>query len=179
MKLRPNLFSRAIAAGAWLLLLSVSTTGASVVQRRQGLGNANNIWITVDASGSARTVTPTPTTVNGAVSTISGPPEYLTKTSVYTLTKSSSVVTTSTGAAPFATATGTGTSDAGAFLQCSNYQGVNSPFCLPAAGSVLAAGRTYYGKLPAPAASQHDWPLSNSGKQSHGTQSSLPMRTKP
>ena len=51
---------------------------------------------------------------------------------------------TSTGMAPVATATAA--FGAGAFVECSNYQGWDTPFCLPRRGSVLKPGSTYYGK---------------------------------
>lgn len=107
-------------------------------------GNPQNIWVSVDASGNAKTITPSVS----ASRTISGAPEYVTATSVYTLTTASGIVETSTGMAPVAKATDS--SGAGAFVECSNYQGRDSPFCLPRRGSVLKPGDTYYGEqIPA------------------------------
>ncbi|KUI63869.1 putative membrane protein P31B10.04 [Cytospora mali] len=101
-------------------------------------GNPQNVWVSVDASGSARTITPS----ISASKTISGAPEYVTATSVYTITTASGIVETSTGMPPVATATTN--SGAGAFVECSNYQGWDAPFCLPKRGSILNPGVTYY-----------------------------------
>lgn len=102
--------------------------------------NPHNVWVTVDASGDAQTITPA---VSGT-KTISGAPEYVTQTSVYTMTTAEGVVRTSTGMAPVATATAI--SGAGAFFQCGNFQGLDAPFCQPRRGSVLRPGDTYYSK---------------------------------
>lgn len=102
--------------------------------------NPHKVWVTVDASGDAQTITPS---VSGST-TVSAAPAYVTQTSVYTLTTASGVVRTSTGVAPVATATAS--SGAGAFYQCGNYLGWDAPFCQPRRGSVLKPGITYYGK---------------------------------
>lgn len=119
----------------WLHTLVVSS---EPILPRQG--NPQNVWVTIDASGSARTITPSVS----ASKTVSGAPEYVTDISVYTLTTASGLVQTSTGMAPVATATAN--SGAGAFVACSNYQGWDEPFCLPRRGSVLRPGVSYYGE---------------------------------
>ncbi|KAJ0108343.1 hypothetical protein J7T55_005320 [Diaporthe amygdali] len=100
--------------------------------------NPHKVWVTVDASGDAQTITPS---VSGST-TVSEAPAYVTQTSVYTLTTASGVVRTSTGIAPVATATAS--SGAGAFYQCGNYLSWDAPFCQPRRGSVLKPGITYY-----------------------------------
>ncbi|KAJ9133883.1 hypothetical protein NKR23_g10492 [Pleurostoma richardsiae] len=122
------------------MLLLAACVSASVIQMRDA--DPLDPWVTIDKSGSAKTIMPSATTINGHTTTVSGAPDYVTRTSVYTLTTAVSQVVTSTGMAPFATATAT--SGAGAFPQCSNYQGFDAPFCLPRRGSVIAPGRSYY-----------------------------------
>lgn len=100
--------------------------------------NPRKIWVTVDANGDARTITPS---VSGT-KTVSGAPEYVTQTSVYALTTADGMVQTTTDIAPAATATAS--SGAGAFFQCRNYHGSDAPFCQPRRGSVLRPGNTYY-----------------------------------
>ncbi|ROV94082.1 hypothetical protein VMCG_08260 [Cytospora schulzeri] len=119
---------------SWLYTLAVSS---EPILPRQG--NPQNVWVTIDASGGASTITPS---VSSASKTISGAPEYVTATSVYIMTTASGIIQTSTGMAPVATATAS--SGAGAFVACSNYQGWDEPFCLPRRGSVLKPGVTYY-----------------------------------
>ncbi|EFX05693.1 hypothetical protein CMQ_3762 [Grosmannia clavigera kw1407] len=99
--------------------------------------SAPSPWVTVDASGSAVTITPTVS----KGSTISAPPSQLTHSATYVLVVSSS--TTTKTAAP-AVATAATSSGAGAFLTCSNYQGYFKPFCQPGDGSELAPGSSYY-----------------------------------
>lgn len=101
--------------------------------------NPRKIWVTVDANGDARTITPS---ISGT-KTESGAPEYVTQTSVYALTTGYGMVQTTTDIAPVATATAS--SGAGAFFQCRNYRGTDAPFCQPRRGSVLRPGNTYYG----------------------------------
>lgn len=122
-----------LALSSWLYTTIVST---KLILPRQG--NPQNIWVTIDASGSSRTITPSVS----ASQTISGAPEHVTATSVYKMITASGIVQTSTGMAPVATATAI--SGAGAFVACSNYQGWDEPFCLPRRGSVLKPGVTYY-----------------------------------
>ncbi len=137
MRPRLSMASTAMAAMA----LPALVFAAAAVPRQ--LGSLPGPWITVDANGGAATVTPIVTTINSAPTTFSNPPSYLTQTSVYILSDGGHT-TTSTGLAPVASATGT--SQAGAFFACSNYQGVDSPFCLPRRGSQLFPGVTYYGE---------------------------------
>lgn len=100
-------------------------------------------WVSLQSDGSARTITPSIVTTDGAVSTISAPPAYLTRTAAWTLTAGSQT-TTSTGTNPIATATGPG--QAGSFMLCDNYNGRHAPFCQPDDGSTLTSGNIYYGE---------------------------------
>lgn len=132
----------------WIIASWPYTFIASAERILPRQGNPQNIWVTIDSSGSARTITPSLSDSK----TISGAPAYVTATAVYTMTTASAVVKTSTGMAPVATATAS--SGAGAFVECSNYQGWDTPFCLPRRGSVLETGSTYYGKYK-PVPSSH------------------------
>ncbi|KAF3006173.1 hypothetical protein E8E14_008734 [Neopestalotiopsis sp. 37M] len=97
-------------------------------------------WVTVDDSGTASTVTPYVTTVDGVTSTVSAAPNDITGT-VFTQT-SYGKITTSTGSAPIATATAT--DGAGSFGVCNNKDGADAPWCSPNDGSNLYPGTTYY-----------------------------------
>lgn len=130
---------------SWLCILFVSS---ELILPRQG--NPQNVWVTIDPSGSSRTITPSVS----ASETISGAPEYVTAISVYTMTTSSGVVQTSAGMPPVVTAMSS--SGAGAFVACSNYQGWDEPFCLPRRGSILKPGVTYYGEYISVTISHYD-----------------------
>ncbi|KAI3391148.1 hypothetical protein diail_7815, partial [Diaporthe ilicicola] len=123
---------KSLALVAWLSTIVSSERGPHPRH------NPHNIWVTVDAGGDAQTITPS---VSGT-RTVSGAPEYVTQTSVYTLTTASGMVRTTTGMAPVATAMAS--SGAGAFYKCGNFQGSDAPFCQPRRGSVLRPGNTYY-----------------------------------
>lgn len=122
-----------------LALAACLCTCASSAAELAPRHNPRKIWVTVDANGDARTITPS---VSGT-RTVSGAPEYVTQTSVYALTTAEGMVQTTTDMAPVATATAS--SGAGAFFQCRNYRGQDAPFCQPRRGSVLRPGNTYYG----------------------------------
>jgi len=98
-------------------------------------------WITIDPNGASATITPTASTTKGSTTILSAPPSSLAQTSVYTLSVGGQASTT-TGLAPAPTATGPGA--AGAVFACQEYQGMDSPFCVPRRGSQLAPGKTYY-----------------------------------
>lgn len=99
-------------------------------------------WVSVDATGKAYTIQPTVTLFNGAITTISPPPESLTKSGTYTLSPTGVGVTTHTGVPPVATATAS--NGAGVFLACNTDKGADAPFCQPRSGSQLNPGKTYY-----------------------------------
>lgn len=102
-------------------------------------------WVTVDAAGSAQTITAGVITTNGQLATISEAPAELRSTATYTLSPSGRA-STYTGLAPAASATGTDDSPAGVFLACDSNASVGpvQPFCLPRAGSELHPGKSYY-----------------------------------
>lgn len=104
---------------------------------------AVNDWVTIDEDGSPHTLTPSVTTSDGAVRTISGAPYMLTG-SVFTVSSESSL-TTSTGSPPPPEARATDGAG-GLFAVCHNRVGKDGPFCEPRAGSDLSIGRTYYGE---------------------------------
>ena len=120
-------------------------TEVHIIEQREVAPAAPSEWVTVDASGSATTITPTVSTVNGAATTISPPPDALTKTGTYTLSPTGGQETTSTGLSPIATASSS--NGEGAFLACTVYVGVDAPFCQPKAGSQLNPGKTYYSEF--------------------------------
>lgn len=102
-------------------------------------------WVTVDAAGSAQTITPGIITTHGQLATVSDAPSELRSTATYTLSPSGRA-STYTGLAPVGSATGAGDSPAGVFLACDSNAVVEpvKPFCLPRAGSELHSGKTYY-----------------------------------
>lgn len=99
-------------------------------------------YITIAADGSAETITPMVTSTNGAVSTVSPIPEFVTKTTVYASTDEDGHISTATGTAPVASATSS--NGAGAFIKCHDHQGINGPFCSPRDGAPVEIGGTYY-----------------------------------
>lgn len=146
MTRRSSQFGRLLAAGL-LFASSVSALPTELhVEQREVAYVAPKPWVTVDAAGSATTITPSITTINGAATTISPPPDALTKTGTYTLQPTSAQVTTSTGLSPVATASSS--NGEGAFLACTQGIGIDAPFCQPKAGSHLNPGKTYYSELP-------------------------------
>lgn len=108
-------------------------------------------WVTVDAAGSAETVTPRVITTQGHRATLSEAPTSIRSTATYTLSPSGRP-STYTGLAPVASATGTDGSLAGVFPACGAEANVGAvePFCLPKPGSELHPGKTYYSKPPSP-----------------------------
>lgn len=103
---------------------------------------APSAWVSIDQAGVVGVaVTPSVTTSNGAKVTLNPPPPSLIATGTYTL-QPNGQRTTSTGLAPVQTAAGPGS--AGAVLACTDYQGVDKPFCAPRRGSILYPGQTYY-----------------------------------
>ena len=106
-------------------------------------------WVTVDAAGSAETVTPRVITTQGHRATLDEAPVSIRSTATYTLSPSGRP-STYTGLAPVASATGTDGSLAGVFPACDAEANVGpvEPFCLPKAGSQLHPGKTYYSKPP-------------------------------
>jgi len=123
--------------GASLLAEVSAVPGASRVIR-QDVTPTPTPWVTVDASGQPKTITPTITTISGKPSVISGAPNDLTG-SEFTQTNFGQA-TTSTGEAPQPTADANG---AGAFQVCHN-TGELAPFCEPKKGSILNPGKTIY-----------------------------------
>jgi hypothetical protein len=109
------------------------------------------VWVTVDASGSASTISPAVITTEGHKATVSPAPSNLRTTAIYTLSPDGRA-STYTGVAPVASATGTGDSLDGVFPACNSNADVGpvEPFCLPKAGSELHPGKTYYSTPPFP-----------------------------
>ncbi|KAI2463171.1 hypothetical protein F4781DRAFT_437696 [Annulohypoxylon bovei var. microspora] len=119
--------------------LLLSSASAVPNLRPRQTDSALEPWVTVDADGKPSTVTPVLTTISGTATVISGAPHDLTAT-VFTETNYGKV-STSTGTAPIATATG---GDAGSFQVCHNKDGDNAPWCQPTDGAPLYPGTTYY-----------------------------------
>ena len=138
--MRNLLISPGLTAAAACLFLA-SAIAARPQELQIGKRDSNNIWVTVDATGGAQTITPVVTTVNGAATTLSTAPPSLIATGTYTLSPSGQL-TTSTGSPPVAAPTGTGI--AGAFLFCDTFQ-IEAPFCQPQPGTQLNPGSSYYG----------------------------------
>ncbi|KAK3898164.1 hypothetical protein C8A05DRAFT_38254 [Staphylotrichum tortipilum] len=110
------------------------------------VSSAPVVWVSVDASGSATTITPAVITTEGHLTTVSTAPDDLRGTATYTLSPGGRA-STYTGVAPVAKATGTAAGSLeGVFPACGAEAnvGVVEPFCLPKAGSELHPGKTYY-----------------------------------
>ncbi|KAK4034835.1 hypothetical protein C8A01DRAFT_18434 [Parachaetomium inaequale] len=131
---------RHLAVGATLLHHALALPQAGIT-----VDPAPIAWVTVDASGSAQTITPSVITTEGHRATVSEAPSNLRSTTTYTLSTSGRP-STYTGLAPVASATGTGGSLAGVFPACDSNANVGAvePFCLPKPGSELHPGMTYY-----------------------------------
>ncbi|KAL2752001.1 hypothetical protein ACRALDRAFT_2055494 [Sodiomyces alcalophilus JCM 7366] len=102
-----------------------------------------SIWISVDADGTAHTITPTTDVVGGVTTTIDAPPYSLTGR-IFTITQTDGVVTTSSGNPPPPRATD---SDGGRgyFNPCrGNANSAISPFCTPRDEAELFAEEPYY-----------------------------------
>lgn len=149
------MLSSGLLWAAPLLLASVATAVASPagVVPHVARQDALPMWVTVNDNGQGSTITPTVTTVDGSVQTVSPPPSSLTESTTFVVSVGGTTTTT-TGLPPVATATGN--SEAGAFLVCDNQQGADAPFCQPQDGLVMAGRTTYYGEfgLPSPR-----WPI--------------------
>ncbi|OTA57521.1 hypothetical protein K449DRAFT_138041 [Hypoxylon sp. EC38] len=128
--------SGSAAVGA-ALLFSLASAVPNVRPRQTD--SALEPWVTVNEDGKPSTVTPVLSTISGTPTIISGAPHDITAT-VFTETNYGKV-STSTGTAPIATATG---GDAGSFPVCHNKDGDNAPWCQPTEGTPLYPGITYY-----------------------------------
>ncbi|KAL7620199.1 hypothetical protein AAE478_009192 [Parahypoxylon ruwenzoriense] len=122
---------------ATALLFSLASAAPNVRPRQTEA--ALQPWVTVDEDGKPSTVTPILSTISGTPTVISGAPHDLTAT-VFTTTNYG-LISTRTGAAPIATATG---SEAGSFPVCHNKDGDFAPWCQPTEGTTLYPGVTYY-----------------------------------
>ncbi|KAL2756967.1 hypothetical protein ACRALDRAFT_1075711 [Sodiomyces alcalophilus JCM 7366] len=132
----------AIASGTAGAPTPAPTADATATHVRNPPLNPSAPWVSVDKKGIPTTVTPVPTTVSGTPTVVSGAPNVLTGT-VFTYTDfREGKVVTSTGDPPLPTAGNK--NGKGAFPPCSNHDGQFAPFCLPAAGSELRPGKTYY-----------------------------------
>jgi hypothetical protein len=96
-------------------------------------------WVTVDANGTASTVTPVLTTINGVATTLHAQPAVLTNTATRSASTDAAATATATDSASTPTQTA-----GGAFKVCVNKDGFNAPFCLPTNGTELNAGETHY-----------------------------------
>lgn len=130
------MLTTASLAAVALLVSSVS----SMPNVRARATDSLTPWVTVDESGTAHTVTPYVTTVDGTATTVSAAPNDITG-SVFTQTNFGEV-TTSTGTAPAPTATAT--DGAGSFAVCNNKDGTLAPWCSPNDNAKLYPGTSYY-----------------------------------
>ncbi|KAL0939966.1 uncharacterized protein CTRU02_206576 [Colletotrichum truncatum] len=136
----PNTQRFFLSALAATTLLATSSS-AVAIQPRQGPGAIRD-WITIDQNGHPKTITPSIVTSNGARTTISPPPYALTG-SVFTVTATNGVLTTSTGVPPPPQASNT-KGYGGVFSVCNNNPGPDGPFCQPRRGSTVHVETTYY-----------------------------------
>ncbi|KAI1100531.1 hypothetical protein F4804DRAFT_44531 [Jackrogersella minutella] len=118
-----------------------SLASAAPNLRPRQTDSALALWVTVNDDGKPSTVTPILSTISGTPTIISGAPHDLTAT-VFTETNYGQI-STSTGTAPMATATG-GDAGAGSFPICHNKDGDNAPWCQPTDGAPMYPGTTYY-----------------------------------
>jgi hypothetical protein len=136
----------------WLALLALMTPAlTSALNLKLNLPRQSDaqsttlpLWVTVDASSVAHTITPTVTSVNGAVTTLSGAPASLTAPTAFVLTKGTSSSTT-TLSPPVATATTDRGSGQGTFLVCNNVKGSFAPMCQPQDGVLMGAQNAFFG----------------------------------
>ncbi|KAI0160747.1 hypothetical protein GGR57DRAFT_456219 [Xylariaceae sp. FL1272] len=128
-----------VAAASMLLASTYAMPHITQLQPR-ATDTALEPWITVGTDGSAVTVTPVQTTIDGTPTVLSAAPHDLTAT-VYTETYNLGISTT-TGSPPQPTATNT--DGAGAFAACHNLEGDMAPWCEPTAQDPLYVGSTYY-----------------------------------
>lgn len=138
---------RAIATSLLCALPDIIAVVALAI-RQQTAAPLPPPWITVDTAGSARTISPALTVTEGTTSTISPPPDELTRIQTWRMSTHGVAFTTATRA-PIATATttppsGSGGGGGGVMLKCQHYIGPDAPFCLPYRGSLLNPGTTYY-----------------------------------
>ncbi|TLS30078.1 hypothetical protein PpBr36_03076 [Pyricularia pennisetigena] len=135
-----------LALGATItLLMTTPLVSASTPNGRRQAVTASpppKQWITIDEDGAARTITPTVTTIDQALQTISGAPSSLTAQSTWFL--SNNGMTTTTVFAPHPAPTAEYRREKGALLVCENYYGEDKPFCTPKRGSMLNPNSTYY-----------------------------------
>lgn len=132
-------------AAALLCALPDMVAAVALAARQQTATPLPPPWITVDAAGSARTISPVLTVTDGTTSTISPPPAELTRVQTWRMSTDGVAITTATRA-PIATATppsGSG-GGGGAMLKCQHYVGPDAPFCVPYRRSLLNPGTTYY-----------------------------------
>lgn len=137
---------RRATALALLCALPDMVAAFALAARQQTAAQLPPPWITVDAAGSARTVTPQLTVTGGTTSTISPPPDELTRVQTWRMSTHGAAITTTTRA-PIATATPSGSAGSpggGVMLKCQNYVDIDAPFCAPYRGSLLNPGTTYY-----------------------------------
>ncbi|GAB1310549.1 Mid2 domain-containing protein [Madurella fahalii] len=125
---------------AWLLLLDsvYATPAPDQVAARQAAAPTDP-WVTVDAEGHPKTITPVWTTISGTPTLLSPAPFDVTAT-VFTK-RPYGYKTTSTGVAqPVAT----NDKGAGAFAACRNVDGEFRPFCLPRHRDTYYPGSRHY-----------------------------------
>jgi Ykl077w/Psg1 (Pma1 Stabilization in Golgi) len=127
----------------WLLLLLGTTSAlpAPDVTAAQEAANPTAVWVSVDASGQPRTVTPVLTTISGTPTVLSGAPYDVTGT-VFTKTNLAIATTETEAAVP----TAVSPDGSGAFAACKSSDGDFKPFCAPLNNATLYPGTTYYSK---------------------------------
>jgi hypothetical protein len=113
------------------------------LEPRQSPSTTLPLWVSVDASSVAHTITPT----ISAGSTISGAPESLTSPTPFVLTKGT-LSSTTTLPPPVATANTTRGAPVGSFLACENQNDAFAPLCQPEDGVVLGVRNSFFGEAP-------------------------------
>ncbi|KAK0753834.1 hypothetical protein B0T18DRAFT_424318 [Schizothecium vesticola] len=157
----------ALPATAWLVMLLTVASAATIPaplfarQSQESLSSTSSStqltastpspsptgalapWVSVDESGTPKTITPFLTTISGTPTTISPAPFAVTAT-VSTQTRPDAKLTTTTGPGP-AAPQATNPNGSGAFAICTNTDpSALAPFCSPENNATLHPGVTHY-----------------------------------
>lgn len=123
-----------------------SPPAPTIAPRIQRRGDGSLVWITVDAHGSAETITPSSTVKDGSTIWDKEPPYSLTG-SVYTTTNWASVYTNTQSPPNPRPTDGNG---AGYMMKCTmseEMKAANNPVCRPAYNATLSSDLHYFGKF--------------------------------
>lgn len=133
----------AIPAAAWLLLLGTASAVPASPPEELPTADPAAPWVTVDAAGVTKTVTPVPTVIDGVATILNAAPEATDAPSAE-LVPADGTLAGGDAAPGVDTGAGAG-AGAGGRHECHNLDGPFKPFCLPKHRDVYFAGSTHYG----------------------------------